>query len=164
MTRADLAGSDVEERRSFLIATCDEITRWLPPPLWVPTWKSEAVRECANTERGQVGSWGEDPVRAVYAGGALYMDTILDCLRSLAATLTPETTHYVVETLARAAMEAGSVLYWLLQPTIGARMRVGRFWLIRHSGAAYLDKAAKKADPSAAPGFYWWAPACVPAT
>lgn len=154
MTSADLSGSDVDELRSFLLATCEEITRWLPQPMWVPAWKSEAARECANTERGQTGPWGEDPVRTVYAGGALYLDTILDCLRSLAATLTPETTHYVVETLARAAMEAGAVLSWLLQPGIGARLRVARFWLIRNSGAMYLDKAVKKADPSAAPGSY----------
>jgi hypothetical protein len=34
----------------------------------------------------------------------MYLDTILDCLRCLAGTLTPETTHYVVETMARATM------------------------------------------------------------
>jgi hypothetical protein len=37
----------------------------------------------------------------------MYLDTILDCVRAIAATLTPETTPYVTETLAWAAMEAG---------------------------------------------------------
>lgn len=84
----------------------------------------------------------------MYAGGALYLDTILDCLRNLARTLTPDTTHYVVEALARAAMEAGAVLFWLLQPGIGARLRVARFWLIRASGAGLQVSHARFPKPS----------------
>jgi hypothetical protein len=161
MTGADLSHADVDELRRFLFATCDEITQWLPPPQWIPTWNSEAARECANTERGPADPWGADPVLTVYAGGALYLDTILDCLRNLAVTLTPDTTHYVVEALARAAMEAGAVLYWLLKPGIGARWRVARFWLMRNSGAGYLDKAVKKVDPRVVPGVYGETPAMV---
>ena len=162
MTSTDLSENDVDELGAFLFDTCDNVSRWLPPPLWIPTWRSEAEQECRNTEQGQLGPWGEDPVRAVYAGGALYLDTILDCLRNLARTLTPETTHYVTEALARAAMEAGAVLFWLLQPGIGARLRVARFWLVRASGAEYLDEAVQKIDPSAA-GTYGETPAMVEA-
>jgi hypothetical protein len=162
VTSADLSENDVDELGAFLLDTCDNVSRWLPPPMWIPTWRSEAEQECRNTEQGQLGRWGEDPVRAVYAGGALYLDTILDCLRSLAKTLTPEATHYVTEALARAAMEAGAVLFWLLQPGIGAWMRVARFWLIRASGAEYLDEAVQKMDPSAA-GTYGETPAMVEA-
>ena len=93
MTSTDLSENDVDELGAFLFDTCDNVSRWLPPPLWIPTWRSEAEQECRNTEQGQLGPWGEDPVRAVYAGGALYLDTILDCLGSLARTLTPEATH-----------------------------------------------------------------------
>ncbi len=80
-------------------------------------------------------SWplGEDPVRTVYAGGALYLDDPRLPARPR-QDANPETTHYVVEALARAAMEVGAVLYWLLQPGIGARLRVARFWLVRASG------------------------------
>ena len=74
-----------------------------------------------------------------------------------------EATHCITEALARAAMEAGAVLFWLLQPGIGARMRVGpRFWLTRASGAEYLDEAVQKIDPSAA-GTYGETPAMVEA-
>jgi len=97
VTSADLSENDVGELGAFLLHTCDSISRWLPPPLWIPAWRSETEQECRNTEQGQLGAWGQDPVRAVYAGGALYVDTIQDCLRSLARTLTPETTHYAVE-------------------------------------------------------------------
>ena len=55
-----------------------------------------------------------------------------------------------------------AVLFWLLQPGLGARLRVARFWLIRASGAEYLDEAVQKIDPSAA-GAYGETPAMVEA-
>ena len=103
---ADLTSADVREMKHFLLDTCDNVIRWLPPPQWEPAWRSEAGRECANTERGLGGAWGEDTVRTVYAGGALYLDTVLRCIRAMADALTPETTPYVLNALARAAMEA----------------------------------------------------------
>jgi len=159
---ADLSDSDADELSAFLLSTCADVSGWLPPPQWEPTWRSEAELECRNTEQGQGGPWGENPVRTVYAGGAMYLDTVLDCLRGIARALTPETTPYVVEALARAAMEAGAVLFWLLQPRIGARLRVARFWLIRASGAEYLDESVQRIDPSAA-GAYGETPAMVEA-
>ena len=130
----DLSDEDVRLLKKFLLGACDDVSRWLPPPQWEPVWQSEAARECANDRRGPDGLWAEDEVRTLFAGGAMYLHTILDCIQAIAATLTTDTTPYVTETLARAAMEAGAVLWWLLEPGIGARMRVARFWLIRASG------------------------------
>lgn len=160
---ADLTPADVREMEQFLLDTCDDVRRWLPAPQWEPTWQSEAARECANTERGPGGPWGETAVRTVYAGGALYLDTILRCVRAMTDALTAETTSYVVNTLARAAMEAGAQLWWLLEPEIGVRRRVGRFWLIRASGARYLDDMVRKIDPAAPPGVYGETPDMVKA-
>jgi hypothetical protein len=159
----DLTDIDVRLLKEFLLGACDDISRWLPPPQWEPVWQSEAGRECANAERGPDGLWGEDQVRTLFAGGAMYLHTILDCVQAIAATLTPDTTPYVTETLARAAMEAGAVLWWLLEPGIGVRMRVARFWLIRASGAERLAEAAALTDPGAAPGAYGETPAMVEA-
>jgi hypothetical protein len=150
----DLSDTDVHLLKEFLLATCDDVSRWLPPPQWDPTWQSEAALECANTEYGPRGPWGENPVRTLFAGGAMYLHTILDCVRAIAATLALDTTPYVTETLARAAMEAGAVLWWLLEPGIAVRRRVARFWLIRASGAERLAEAVALADPGAAPGVY----------
>lgn len=94
----------------FLAGTRDDIVRWLQPPQWEPAWRSEAVREIENSEVGPVGAWGEDTIRTVYAGAALYPDTILRCIQGLADALTPQTTPYVVNAIARAAMEAGAQL------------------------------------------------------
>jgi hypothetical protein len=82
----------------------------------------------------------------------------------MADALTPQTTAYVLNTLARAAMEAGAQLWWLLEPGIGVRRRVARFWLIRASGARYLDDAVKKTDPAAPPGVYGETPTMVQAS
>lgn len=159
----DLSDTDVRLLKEFLLDTCDDASRWLPPPQWDPVWQSEAARECANTEHGPGGPWGENQVRTVFAGGAMYLHTILDCVRAIAATLTPDTTPYVTETLARAAMEAGAVLWWLLEPGISVRRRVARFWLTRASGAERLAEAVALVDPRAAPGLYGETPAMVEA-
>ena len=147
--------------RLFLTDTRDDVTRWLPPPRWEPAWRSEAAWEIGNSEAGPAGAWGEDTIRTVYAGAALYLDTILRCTQGLADALTPQTTPYVVNAIARAAMEAGAQLWWLLEPGIGVRRRVARFWLARASGARYLDDTAHRIDPAAPPGTYGETPAMV---
>jgi hypothetical protein len=151
----------VREMRVFLAGTCDDVMRWLPPPRWEPAWQSEAARECGNSEVGPDGAWGDDTVRTVYAGAALYLDTILRCIQAMAGALTAESTPYEMNALARAAMEAGAQLWWLLQPGIGVRRRVARFWLIRASGARYLHDTVQIVDPAAPPGAYGETPAMV---
>jgi len=89
-------------------------------------------------------------VRSVYVAAALYLEHVLQSLRALAASLTPDSTHYIPNCLARAAMEAGSQAFWLLEPGIGARRRVARFMLIRASGARHRAKQVKLTDPGAA--------------
>src|SRR5215469_3142358 len=134
---AYLTDDDVREMQRFLTETCDNLKRWLPEPEWYPGWQSEAARERANQESGPTGPWGPDPVRSVYTAAALYLEAVLQCMRAIAAALTPESTHYVPNVLARAGMEAGSQAFWLLEPGIGARRRVARFMLIRASGARH---------------------------
>ena len=70
-------------------------------------------------------------------------------------------TGSIPDELTRAAMEAEAQLWWLLEPGIGARRRVARFWLARASGARYLDDAVRKTDPAAPHGAYGETPAMV---
>lgn len=147
--------------RLFLADTRDDVTRWLPPPRWEPAWRSEVAWEIGNSEACPAGAWGEDTIRTVYAGAALYLDTILRCTQGLADALTLQTTPYVVNAIARAALEAGAQLWWLLEPGIGVRRRVARFWLARASGARYLDDTVHRIDPAAPPGTYGETPAMV---
>jgi hypothetical protein len=88
-------------------------------------------------------------VRSTYVAAAMYLDAVLRCIRVLAASLTTESTHYVPYCLARAAMEAGSQAFWLLEPGIGARRRVARFMLLRASEARHQAEQVSITDPGA---------------
>ena len=79
------------------------------------------------------------------------MDTIVRCLEALWDVLRPNTTPYVLQALARAAMEAAEVVDYLLDPGLGQRRQVIRFWLVRASGARYLDTSVTSVDPKARP-------------
>lgn len=105
---AELTPADVREIRQFLASACTAVKRWLPEPEWPPGWQSDAVAERSNQESGPAEARGPDPVRAVYVAAALYLESVLPCLRPLAAAVTINGTHYVPYCLARAAMEAGS--------------------------------------------------------
>jgi len=144
---ADLTDEDISEMQRFLLDTCADLKCWLPEPQWRPGWQSEAARELANQEHGQDSPWGPDPVLSVYTGAALYLELVMQSMRALAASLTPESTHYIPNCLVRAGMEAGSQALWLLEQGIGARARVARFMLVRASGARNRAEQLAKTDP-----------------
>ena len=147
---AETTDDDVRQMKQFLTATCVDIKRWLPEPQWRPGWQSEAAAELANDEHGPGGAWGPDIVQSVYLASAMFLEAVLQCMRAMAASITVDSTHYVPDCLARAAMEAGSQAFWLLEPGIGARRRVGRLMLIRASGAQRRAEELARTDPSAA--------------
>ena len=139
--------------QKFLTDTCTDVKRWLPEPEWVPGWHSEAAGERTNRVHGLGGPWGPDPVRAVYTAAALYLEAVLQCARAVSSYLSVDSTQYVPSCLDRAAMEAGSQAFWLLEPEIGARRRVARFMLLRASGAWQQDEQIKKTS-SSTPGSF----------
>ena len=111
-----------------------------------PGWQSEASGERANQETGPAGPVVQAPVTSVYVAATLYLEAVLQCIRSMAATLSTDTTPYVLYCIARAGMEAGSQALWLLEPGIGARRRVARFMLLRASGARHRAEEASRRD------------------
>jgi hypothetical protein len=148
-TMADLTIADVAEIKSYLSRTCEEAMRWLPGTGWEPGWKSEAASEVRNREqRAGDSAWGEAPVRTTYAAAAAFLIAAIDSLSALADSVNLLTTTFVPNVLVRAAMEAASQAWWLLEPGIGARRRVIRSILIRASSARYLGQAVRKIDPA----------------
>jgi hypothetical protein len=145
---ADLTVGDIDRIKGFLTVTCEDILRWLPAA-WEPGWQSEAASELRNGEVGANGPWGEEPVRTAYAAAQVFLYAALDSLDAIADSVNPLTTTYVPHVLARAAMEAGSQTWWLMEPRIGVRRRVIRSILIRASSARHLGKAARKMDRAA---------------
>jgi hypothetical protein len=143
----DLTEADVDAIRQYLGVVRDDVMNWLPAP-WAPAWQSEAAAELANREARSDGApWGEDPLRDAHAIAQAFICAAVDCLDALADSTNPLTTLYVPNVLARAAMEAGSQAWWLLESCIGPRRRVVRAVLIRHASALHLDDAARKLDP-----------------
>jgi hypothetical protein len=143
----ELTDDDVQEMKRFLTDTCADVKRWLPEPEWHPGWQSEAAVERANDEQGSDGPWGPSVVSSVYVAAAMFLEAMLQCMRAMATSVTIDTTHYFPDCLARAAMEAGSQAFWLLEPGIGARGRVARFMLIRASGARRRAEEVARTDP-----------------
>jgi len=147
---ADLTIEDVGEIKKYLSETCTEVNRWLPGTGWNPAWRSEARREIDNQERRADGNpWGDTPVRTAYAASAVFLFAVLDCLAAMADSIDILTTAYMPNVLGRAAMEAASQAWWLLQPRIGVRCRVARAVAVRASSGRNLGKAVRKLDPLA---------------
>lgn len=149
----ELTDDDVQEMKRFLTETCSDVKRWLPEPEWRPGWQSEAAVERGNNEQGPDGPWGPAAVSSVYVAAAMCLEAVLQCMQAMAASITVDTTHYVPDCLARAAMEAGSQAFWLMEPGIGARRRVARFMLIRASGAQRRAEEVARTDPGQASSY-----------
>ena len=156
---ADLTSADIEGIQEYLRTTREDIMTWLPPE-WVPAWKSPASAEMSNREVGDGGAlWGEAPVRGAYSTAQIFIYAVIDCLGGLADSINLLSTAYLSNVITRAAMEAGSQAWWLLEPGIGPRRRVIRSALIRAQSAKYLEKAVQELDPNAQAANYGEDPA-----
>src|SRR5919106_3884162 len=72
-------------------------------------------------------AWDDEPVAAAHNLAQLLLFGASDCARALVRLFTPETTPVYAHTvLARASLELASRAWWLLEPTIGVRLRVAR--------------------------------------
>lgn len=146
MTNQDLSQADVDEIRAFLTRTCENAGRSLPGTGWHPAWQSEAAGEVGNAEvRADGAPWGEAPVRTAYAASTAFLFAGLDALAALRDSVNVSSTNYVPGVLSRAAMEAGSQAFWLLEPGIGARRRVIRSVLAQPRSVAQAP--ARSATP-----------------
>lgn len=129
-----------------------------------PAWQSEAACEITNSEVRADGSpWGETPVRTAYAASTAFLFAGLDALMALRDSVNVSSTSYVPGVLSRAAMEAGSQAFWLLEPGISARHRVIRSVLVRAGSAANLKETVEAVDPKASISDYGEDPAMVEA-
>jgi hypothetical protein len=160
----DLSQADADEIRAFLTRTCEDAGRWLPGTGWRPAWQSEADGEVRNRELRTDGSpWGEDPVRTAYTAATVFLFAALDALLAFRDSVNMSTTSYVPGVLSRAAMEAGSQAFWLLEPGIGARRRVIRSVLVRAGSAANLKETVEAVDPAETVSNYGEDPAMIEA-
>jgi hypothetical protein len=117
---------------------------------WSPTSGSPAAAELVADERGPGGPWGEEPVSTALSFASLSMFATMDHLNSMAALIDERAvaTLLGLQTIARSAVEAASQAWWMLEPDIGPRVRVGRSFRLRQRST---DDAARVLREMGAP-------------
>lgn len=108
-----------------------------PPPAG-----SEAAADLANGEAGPAGPWGEPPVRDVLDITRMALGMTGEHVQAFGAVLAlPPRTCFDCEVLARAAIEAASLAFWLTESGIDVRARVARSMAYRMNGATRMEEA-----------------------
>ncbi len=159
-----------ETRTEFLMPGDDELTltellRWqlaLSAMLatvrrrfdrsWDPAWGSQAARELRATSpftRSDDTPWGEDPLATAFTVAGLACEVALESTDAVQVLLCSRPASVIaMDTLARAALEAASQAWWLLDPAIGGRARIVRLYLLRRSSAVRLSTTADQLGAS----------------
>lgn len=91
-----------------------------------PGANSEKYRELRNSDVGTAEPWGSVPVERAYFLADISLFAAANQLGSIGTLLKEEMALLGVETLARASLEGAAQTWWLLEPGIGVRERVGR--------------------------------------
>lgn len=140
-----------EQEASALVrvlqATVDVVSSGLDARSWEPTPESPAEVELQGLAAhidtaGQ--PWGENPLRTVWAFAKMNCDAVLDFCAGVAETLGPPARVWSPSVLARAATEAASQMWWVMEdaPGVDGRARVVRLYLANRRSAGHLARAA----------------------
>ena len=139
-----------DELANLLASTADKVERWASLEVWTPESGSPGDSELRNAESGPAGVWGERPVRSTFAHSQMAVNAVVQHARAVATLIDPPRTSLALDVLARGALEASAIAWWLLEPKLGARRRVCRMQLLRVNSARELAKAIAEAgaDPA----------------
>jgi hypothetical protein len=144
-----------EELRDVIDEVADRVDRWTGADSWTFEPDSPAAAEVANNEMRADGSpWGDRPVRTAYQLAQMATKYATEMARSVAVQIGASRPAPSMEVLARSALEAASVAWWLLEPGLTARQRVCRMQLLRRNSAKEYARAIAEvgADPSVVGG------------
>jgi hypothetical protein len=122
----------VGELRTLLLKTIELVIEVTDDAAWDnPASRSRAGKEQAEEESRhalQTGSW---PWLFVPMAARLALEVAIEETRGFVAVLDSEATCYAADVLCRAVLESSSLLWWLLDPDIGAEQRLARGLLYR---------------------------------
>ena len=142
-----------DELQILVDEVADRLDRWTGNMSWVFEPRSAAAAEVTNREKRLDGSpWGERPIRTVYQFAQMETKLTVEMSRCVALLISSGRPTPGIETVSRAALEAGSVVWWLLEEGLTARQRVCRMQLLRRNSARALAKNIKEVgeDPAVA--------------
>lgn len=147
-TIADALGDDDAATYVRLLhAIVDVITTGLGTPAWEPTSGSEAADELRSSSASTDASgqpWGETPLRTVWAFAKMNCDAIVDFCAGVADTLGPPARVWSPTVIARAATEAASQVWWIMEAGIDGHTRAVRLYLAHRRSADHLARAAQE--------------------
>jgi hypothetical protein len=142
-----------DELKTLVDEVANRVDRWTANAVWAFEPGSPAAAEVANTETRLNGSpWGERPVRTAYQYAQMETKLTVEMSRCAALLIGAGRPAPGIEAVSRAALEAGSVVWWLLEEGLTARQRVCRMQLLRRNSARELARSIQEVgeDPSVA--------------
>ena len=111
-----------DELKALVDEVASRVDRWTAQSAWVWEPGSPASAEIANTEVRQDGTrWGDRPVRTAYAYAQMATKLAVEMSRCVALLIGAGRPAPGIEAETRAALEAGSVAWWLLEEKLSAR-------------------------------------------
>jgi hypothetical protein len=142
-----------DELKTLVNEVADRVDRWTGQAAWTFELGSSAWAEVANTEVRLDGSpWGERPVRTACAYAQMETKLTVELSRCAALLIGAARPAPGIEAVTRASLEAGSVVWWLLEDGLTARQRVCRMQLLRRNSAREYARSIKEVgeDPGVA--------------
>jgi hypothetical protein len=134
-----------DELKALVDEVADRVDRWTGQAAWTFEPGSPASAEVANTEAKLDGTpWGDRPVRAAYRYAQMATKLAVEMSRCAALLIGAGRPAPGIEAVTRAALEAGSVAWWLLEENLSARERVCRVQLLRRNSAREYAKSVKE--------------------
>lgn len=131
-----------EELMALVVEVADRVDRWTAQAAWTFEPGSAASVEVMNTEaRLDSAPWGDRPVRTAYQYAQMATKLAAEFSRCAGLLIGVGRPAPGIETETRAALEAGSVAWWLLEPGLTARQRVCRMQLLRRNSARELTRS-----------------------
>ena len=142
--------------RAYLGKLLDTVRRRIPTA-WTPAWRSDAEDEIKATSRllrTDGSPWGESPLSTVFPVSGMLIDTVIQNANAVHVLLESRATSTLaLDAQARAALEAATQAWWLLEPRLGGHARVARLYVLRRSSAARLEQTAQKMGLLTAAGY-----------
>jgi hypothetical protein len=142
-----------DELMTLVNEVADRADRWTGQAAWIFEPGSPASAEVANAEVRLDGSpWGDRPVRTAYAYAQMEIKLAVEHSRCAALLIGSARPAPGIEAVTRAALEAGSVAWWLLDEGLTARQRVCRMQLLRRNSAREYARSVQEVgdDPAVA--------------
>ena len=134
-----------DELKALVDEVANRVDRWTGQPVWTVEQGSQAAAETANTELRQDGTpWGGRPVRTAYQYAQMATKLAVEMSRCAALLIGAGRPAPGIEVETRAALEAGSVAWWLMEQNLSARDRVCRMQLLRRNSAREHARSIKE--------------------